>query len=99
MKKIKNLSILLLVLISMVTLVGCFALEPDTEITFVTLPKSTYLTTDDINEAKNDIVVQVKSSSGTFVMDLNSSELTVTGLDFSTAGQKNINYYLWNSKH
>ncbi|HHU80199.1 MAG TPA: hypothetical protein GXZ35_02535 [Acholeplasmataceae bacterium] len=93
---------LLLVLISMVTLVGCFALEPDTEITFVTLPKSTYLTTDDINEAKNDIVVQVKSSSGTFVMNLNSSELTVTGLDFSTPGQKtltiaygtvSINYY------
>ena len=90
MKKIKNLSILLLVLISMVTLVGCFGLEPDTEITFVTLPKSTYLTTDDINEAKNDIVVQVKSSSGTFVMNLNSSELTVTGLDFSTPGQKTL---------
>lgn len=90
MKKIKNLSILLLVLISMVTLVGCFGLEPDTEITFVTLPKSTYLTTDNINQAKNDIVVQVKSSSGTFVMNLNSSELTVTGLDFSTPGQKTL---------
>lgn len=90
MKKIKNLSILLLVLISMVTLVGCFALEPDTEITFVTLPKSTYTVGYDVAQAKNDIVVQVKSSSGTFVMNLNSSELTVTGLDFSTPGQKTL---------
>jgi len=90
MKKIKNLSMLLLVLISMVTLVGCFALEPDTEITFVTLPKSTYTVGYDVAQAKNDIVVQVKSSSGTFYMNLNSSELTVTGLDFSTAGQKTL---------
>ncbi|OQA51331.1 MAG: Bacterial Ig-like domain (group 3) [Bacteroidetes bacterium ADurb.Bin302] len=90
MKKIKNLSILLLVLISMVTLVGCFYLEPDTEITFVTLPKSTYTVGYDVAQAKADIVVQVKSSSGTFVMNLNSSELTVTGLDFSTAGQKTL---------
>jgi len=90
MKKIKNLSILLLVLISMVTLVGCFALEPDTEITFVTLPKSTYTVGYDVAQAKADIVVQVKSSSGTFVMNLNSSELTVTGLDFSTPGQKTL---------
>jgi len=90
MKKIKNLSMLLLVLISMVTLVGCFALEPDTEITFVTLPKSTYTVGYDVAQAKADIVVQVKSSSGTFVMNLNSSELTVTGLDFSTAGQKTL---------
>jgi len=90
MKKIKNLSILLLVLISMVTLVGCFALEPDTEITFVTLPKSAYTVGYDVAQAKADIVVQVKSSSGTFVMNLNSSELTVTGLDFSTTGQKTL---------
>jgi len=76
---------LFVIMIALFAVTGCF-IDAGTEIEFVSMPKSVYPVNYSIEQAKGEISVKVTSGTNTQVLNLNSSLLTISGLDFSNAG-------------
>lgn len=85
MKKVRNLLLVSVFMFAVMALVGC-NFTKETEIEFVSMPKSAYNVGYDANKAKAEITVKIKDGSATKTLSLNDPSLQVTGLDFSTKG-------------
>lgn len=76
---------LFVIMIALFAVTSCF-IDAGTEIEFVSMPKSVYPVGYSIEQAKGEISVKVTSGTNTQVLNLNSSLLTISGLDFSKVG-------------